>query len=50
MLLAPADFGLFGIAMLAIATLETFSQTGFQAVLIQKGKMMYHISKQLVPN
>ena len=30
-LLAPHDFGLLGIAMLAIATLETFSQTGFQA-------------------
>jgi lipopolysaccharide exporter len=28
-LLAPEDFGLVGIAMLAIATLETFSQTGF---------------------
>ena len=35
-LLAPHDFGLLGIAMLAIATLETFSQTGFQAALIQK--------------
>lgn len=35
-LLAPADFGLLGIAMLAIATLESFSQTGFQAALIQK--------------
>lgn len=35
-LLAPHDFGLLGIAMLAIATLETFSQTGFQASLIQK--------------
>ena len=35
-LLAPSDFGLLGIAMLAIATLETFSQTGFQAALIQK--------------
>jgi len=37
-LLAPHDFGLFGIAMLAIATLETFSQTGFQAALVQKKK------------
>jgi len=37
-LLAPSDFGLLGIAMLAIATLETFSQTGFQAALIQKRK------------
>ncbi len=35
-LLAPEDFGLLGIAMLAIATLETFSQTGFNAALIQK--------------
>ena len=26
-LLAPEDFGLLGIAMLAIATLETFSQS-----------------------
>jgi len=37
-LLVPHDFGLFGIAMLAIATLETFSQTGFQAALVQKKK------------
>jgi O-antigen/teichoic acid export membrane protein len=35
-LLAPKDFGLFGIAMLSIATLETFSQSGFQTALIQK--------------
>ncbi len=35
-LLAPEDFGLLGIAMLAIATLETFSQSGFQSALIQK--------------
>jgi len=35
-LLAPSDFGLLGIAMLAIATLETFSQTGFQTALMQK--------------
>jgi lipopolysaccharide exporter len=35
-LLAPQDFGVLGIAMLAIATLETFSQTGFHAALIQK--------------
>ena len=35
-LLVPADFGLLGIAMLAISTLETFSQTGFQAALVQK--------------
>ena len=35
-LLAPHDFGLFGIALLAMSTLETFSQTGFQTALIQK--------------
>jgi lipopolysaccharide exporter len=35
-LLAPSDFGLLGIAVLTISTLETFSQTGFQAALIQK--------------
>lgn len=34
--LAPADFGLMGIALLAMSALETFSQTGFQAALIQK--------------
>ena len=37
-LLAPSDFGLLGLAMLAITMLETFSQTGFQAALIQKKK------------
>ena len=35
-LLAPEDFGLLGIAMLSISTLETFSQTGFDTALIQK--------------
>ncbi len=35
-ILAPHDFGLMGIAMLTMATLETFSQTGFQQALIQK--------------
>ncbi|OGW39027.1 MAG: hypothetical protein A2Y97_02320 [Nitrospirae bacterium RBG_13_39_12] len=35
-LLAPGDFGLLGIAMLSISILETFTQTGFQAALIQK--------------
>jgi len=35
-LLAPADFGLFGIALLAMSALETFSQTGFQQALIHK--------------
>lgn len=27
-ILAPQDFGLFGIALLAMSALETFSQTG----------------------
>ncbi len=35
-LLSPNDFGLFGIALLAMSTLETFSQTGFQTALVQK--------------
>ena len=34
--LYPDDFGLMGIALLTMSTLETFSQTGFQAALIQK--------------
>ena len=34
--LAPSDFGLFGIALLAMSALETFSQTGFNTALIQK--------------
>jgi len=35
-LLAPEDFGLFGIVMLALAILETFTQTGFDTALIQR--------------
>ena len=35
-ILAPHDFGLMGIALLAMATLETFTATGFEAALIQK--------------
>ncbi len=35
-ILAPHDFGLMGIALLTMVTLETFSQTGFQQALIQK--------------
>jgi lipopolysaccharide exporter len=35
-LLSPKDFGLFGIALLVLATLESFSTTGFQQALIQK--------------
>ena len=35
-ILAPGDFGLMGVALLTMATMETFSQTGFQTALIQK--------------
>jgi len=35
-LLIPADFGVFGIAILAMSILETFSTTGFDSALIQK--------------
>ncbi len=35
-MLAPEDFGLFGIAFLAIRTLESFTQTGLDFALIQK--------------
>ncbi len=35
-LLSPNDFGLFGIALLVLSMLDTFSQTGFQQALIQK--------------
>ncbi|MBN1255251.1 MAG: lipopolysaccharide biosynthesis protein [Deltaproteobacteria bacterium] len=41
-LLAPSDFGLFGIALLAMSTLETFSQTGFQTALIQRKEDITH--------
>lgn len=35
-LLAPNDFGLFGIAMLTLSGLERFSKTGFDQALVQK--------------
>jgi len=35
-ILAIADIGLLGVAMLMMQALSTFSQTGFQAALIQK--------------
>lgn len=34
--LAPKDFGLFGIALLAMGGLDTFSQTGLYTALVQK--------------
>jgi len=35
-LLAPSDFGLFGITLMAVSFLDTFSQSGFQQALVQK--------------
>lgn len=35
-LLAPSDFGLFGIACLSLDILQTFTETGINAALIQK--------------
>ena len=35
-ILAPADFGLMGVALLAMSTLRNFVQTGFQTALVQK--------------
>jgi O-antigen/teichoic acid export membrane protein len=35
-LLSPNDFGLAGIAVIVLATIDTFTQTGFDSALIQK--------------
>jgi O-antigen/teichoic acid export membrane protein len=35
-ILAPHDFGLFGIALLTLSTLEHFTSTGFKQALVQK--------------
>lgn len=35
-ILTPADFGVFGLAMLAMNTLGSFAETGVQAALIQR--------------
>lgn len=35
-ILSPGDFGLIGIALLVLDTMETFSQTGFEQAIIQK--------------
>ena len=37
-ILAPSDFGLMGIALLAMSAIETFSQTGYREALIQRKK------------
>ncbi len=39
--LSPNDFGVMGIALLTMVALEAFSQTGFQAALIQKKGNVY---------
>ncbi len=38
-LLMPEDFGIFGIVTLALAAMETFTETGFQTALIQRKKV-----------
>jgi len=35
-LLSPEDFGIFGVAIIAVSFLDAFSQTGFTQALIQK--------------
>ncbi len=35
-LLSPNDFGIMGVALLAMSLLETFTETGFKDILIQK--------------
>ena len=35
-ILAPDDFGMLGVALLTISALTHFTQTGFQAALVQK--------------
>ena len=35
-LLSPSDFGLFGVAMLVLGTLDRFTKTGVEEALIQK--------------
>jgi lipopolysaccharide exporter len=37
-LIAPDDFGMFGIAMLTLSVTESLSETGFQAALVQKNQ------------
>lgn len=41
--LAPHDFGLFGIALLALATIETLTETGFRQALIQADDAEGHL-------
>jgi PST family polysaccharide transporter len=39
-LLSPADFGLFGIAMLVLGSLDQFTKAGVEEALIQKKKVI----------
>jgi len=41
-LLSPDDFGLFGIALLVLSALETFSESGFNNAIIQKKRNSQH--------
>jgi O-antigen/teichoic acid export membrane protein len=41
-LLAPNDFGVMGIALLGLATLQTFSEPGFRAALVQRKEGAEH--------
>ncbi len=41
-ILAPADFGQFGIALLAFVSVEALTQTGFREALIQKKDKIKH--------
>lgn len=41
--LAPHDFGLFGIALLALATIETFTATGFDRAVVQADEADDHL-------
>lgn len=44
-LLSPDDFGIFGIALLVLSTLEVFSQTGYPQALIQKrGEIKHYLN------
>ena len=44
-LLSPDDFGIFGIALLVLSTLEVFSQTGYPQALIQKkGEVKHYLN------
>jgi O-antigen/teichoic acid export membrane protein len=44
-LLAPSDFGVMGVAVMVLGGLDAFSQTGYQAALIQRrGDIHQHLN------